>query len=241
MALKGHSVTTLSIQHTQLIALPFALSILRFLDRLYFDHNHAIGDSGILITSLSNDTLTNLQFVSLVDDNLIYFPSLLRFLRNVRTLVLDSNRLAFVSDSSVAVAVGTPIHDLSLQNCSLSRVPSALSKLTNLKSLDFNDNQIRSFENSDFNNMGRLQHLIVTRNPLEFIANETFKDLRCLQKLDIMDSNIKTMPEAIRFLRNLTTLTLPLNKIECTCNIVWLKQFMEVCNTNLKIAGPARQ
>ncbi|KAH3809688.1 keratocan-like [Dreissena polymorpha] len=231
------TLKTLSIQHTQLIALPFALSKLRFLDHLYFDHNHAIGDSGILITSLSNDTLTNLQYVSLVDDNLTYFPSLLRFLRNVHTLILDSNRLAFVSDSSVAVAVGTAITTLSLRNCSLSRVPGALSKLTNLTKLDLTDNQIRSFENSDFQNMGRLTTLTVTRNPLEFIANETFKDLRCLQQLDIMESNIKTMPEAIRFLRNLTTLTLPLDKIECTCNIVWLKQFMEVCNTNLKIAG----
>ncbi|XP_045199480.2 slit homolog 1 protein-like [Mercenaria mercenaria] len=232
------TLTTLSIQHTKLIALPLALARLRFLDRLYFDHNHDIGDSGVLIPSFGNsDLLNKLRFISLVDDHLTVFPSLLQFLRNVEELVLDSNSLAFVSDTSVQVAVGTKITELSLRNCSLSRVPGALSKLTNLTKLNLAENQIHSFENSDFDNMGKLMNLTITRNPLGYIANETFKDLVNLRYLDLKESNINTMPEAIRFLRNLQELKLPSDKIECTCNIVWLKQFMEHCNTGLRIDG----
>lgn len=232
------TLTTLSIQYTNLIALPLALSRLRFLDRLYFDHNHDIGDSGVLIPSFgTSDLLNKLRFISLVDDNLTVFPSLLQYLRNVEQLVLDSNTLAFVSDSSVQVAVGTKITDLSLRNCSLSRVPGALSKLTNLTKLNLAENDIHSFENSDFDNMGKLLNLTIRRNPLGYIANETFKDLQSLQYLDLKESNINTMPEAIRFLKSLQELKLPLDKIECTCNIVWLKQFMEHCNKGLRIDG----
>jgi len=231
------TLKTLSMQNTAMIAIPFAFSKLRFLDHLYFDHNHAIGDSGILITSLSNRALNHLEVVSLTDDNLTVFPSLLQFLPNVNTLILDSNRLAFVSEASVEVAKGTGITNLSMKNCSLARVPGALSKLTNLTSLNLANNQIRSFENSDFENMRNLQNLTITGNPLEFIGNGTFRDLTNLRVLDILESNIHTMPEAIRFLTNLTTLKLPINKIECTCNIAWLKQFMEVCNRQLKIEG----
>ncbi|XP_060597270.1 leucine-rich repeat-containing G-protein coupled receptor 5-like [Ruditapes philippinarum] len=232
------TLTTLSIQNTNLIALPLALARLRFLDRLYFDHNHDIGDSGVLIPSFGNsDLLNKLRYISLVDDNLTVFPSLLQFLRNVEQLVLDSNSLAFVSDTSVQVAVGTKITDLSLRNCSLSRVPGALSKLTNLTKLNLAENDIHSFENSDFDNMGKLLNLTITKNPLGYIANETFKDLKSLQYLDLKESNINTMPEAIRFLKNLQELKLPSDKIECTCNIVWFKQFMEHCNTGLRIDG----
>lgn len=229
---------TLSMQYTKLIALPLALSRLRFLEKLYFDHNHDIGDSGVLLPSFGNSILlAHLKFISLVDDNLTVFPSLLQFLRNVEQLVLDSNHLAFVSDSSVQVAVGTKITDLSLRNCSLSRVPGALSKLTNLTILNLSENQIHSFENSDFDNMNKLTNLTVTRNPLGYIANETFKDLTSLQYLDLQESNINTMPEAIRFLKNLQELKLPQDKIECTCHIVWLKQFMDHCNRGLRIDG----
>lgn len=232
------TLTTLSIQYTKLIAIPLALARLRYLDRLYFDHNHNIGDSGVLIPSFgSSALLNNLRFISLVDDNLTVFPSLLQFLRSVESLVLDSNSLAFVSDTSVQVAVGTNITSLSLQNCSLTRVPGALSKLTNLTKLNLADNQIHSFENSDFDNMGNLLNLTITRNPLGYIANETFKDLKNLTYLDLKESNINTMPEAIRFLKSLRVLKLPLDKIECTCNIVWLKQFMEKCNRGLQIDG----
>lgn len=232
------TLTTLSIQYTKLIALPLALARLRFLDQLFFDHNHDIGDSGVLIPSFGNAELLNkLTFISLVDDNLTVFPSLLKFLRSVQELILDSNSLAFVSDSSVQVAVGTKITSLSLRNCSLSRVPGAISKLTNLTKLNLAENQIHSFENSDFDNMENLRNLTITRNPLGYIANETFKDLKSLTYLDLKETNINTMPEAIRFLKSLQVLRLPLDKIECTCNIVWLKQFMEKCNTNLRIDG----
>lgn len=232
------TLKVLSIRNTKLIALPLALSNLRFLEAFYFDHNHDIGDSGVLIPSFgTNELLTHLETISLKDDNLTIFPSLLKYLRSVTTLILDSNRLKFVSDSSVQDAVGTNVNTLSLRNCSLTRVPGALSKLTTLQTLDLADNDIRSFETSDFQGMANLVNLIIKSNPLEYIANETFTDLVCLKKLDIMDSNIQSIPEAIMFLSSLTELKLPTDKIECTCNIVWMKQFMESCNENLNIAG----
>ncbi|KAL4220311.1 volume-sensitive anion channel [Mactra antiquata] len=232
------TLQTLAIQNTELIALPLALARLRFLEKLHFDHNHQIGDSGVLIPSFGGqDRLSRLRYVSLIDDNLTMFPSLFKILHFVETLVLDSNSLAFVSDSSINVAIGTSIVDLSLRNCSLSRVPGALSKLTNLTKLNLADNQIHSFENSDFDNMRKLENLTITRNPLGYIANETFKDLVSLQYLDLKESNINELPEAIRFLKSLQTLKLPLDRIECTCKIAWLKQFKDHCNTALSIDG----
>lgn len=232
------TLQVLSIRNTKLIALPLALAKLRFLEELYFDYNHDIGDSGVLIPSFgTSELLTRLHTISLKEDNLTIFPSLLKYLRNVTTLILDSNRLAFVSDTSVQDAVGTNVENLSLKNCSLTRVPGALSKLTTLRQLNLADNNIRSFENSDFEGMANLLTLIIRNNPLEYIANETFSDLVCLDTLDIMDSNVQSIPEAIRFLSSLSTLRLPTDKIECTCNIVWMKQFMESCNQHLRIDG----
>lgn len=228
----------LSLQNTQLISLPFSIAMLRFLRELHFDHNHNVGDNGVFVPSYGGiNAYSRLLYISLIDNNLTLFPPLLKVLHNVRTFVLDSNNLAFVSDESVEIAVGTKVTDLSIQNCSLSRVPGALSKLTNLTKINLSNNHLRTLENKDFDNLHRLRRLIVSKNPIINIANETFKDLTSLEELDLTETNIRHIPDAIQSLRSLYELKLPINKIECTCNIAWLKHFKDACNLYLTIDG----
>ncbi|KAL3848485.1 hypothetical protein ACJMK2_019338 [Sinanodonta woodiana] len=231
------TLLNLRIENTKLIAIPVALSRLTYLEKLNFDHNHDIGDAGILVPAFSSTILRHLRDLTLKDDRLTVFPNILKYLDGVRKLSLDGNRLDVIGDNSIRVIASSKVEDLSLRNCSLTRVPGAISHMRSLTILDLSNNSITTFERNDFTNMSRIANLTVSANPLMYISPDAFNELHNLIYLNLQSTNLMEIPTAIQNSRAIMDLILPTDQISCTCDLAWLKTYMNVHNPRLHIQG----
>ncbi|KAK3586540.1 hypothetical protein CHS0354_022672 [Potamilus streckersoni] len=221
------TLLNLRIQNTKLIAIPVALSRLIYLGRLNFDHNHFIGDAGILVPSFSSTILIHLKDITLKDDSLTVFPNILKYLGGVQKLSLEGNKLDVIGDNSIKVISAINVTDLSLRNCSLSRVPGAISNMRNLSILDLSQNNIHSFERNDFTNMSLIKNLTVSENPLNYISPDAFNELHKLIYLNVQATNLTEIPTAIENSPVLRDVILPTDQIICTCDLSWLKRYID--------------
>lgn len=238
-AFKGFEWTLekLWMQDTQLIAVPIALQDLKNAKELHFDNNINVGDAGILIPAFAG--LTNkLEIMSLENNSLTTFPSVLLTLRQLHNLSLARNNLQFVSDQAVSV-VGSNLTTVNLQECGLDRIPGALSKLEGIINLDFSKNRITTIEKNDLQRMGNLQRLDMSENPLQYISKSTFYDLKRLQNLTLRETELYLVPYAITNIPTLKTLDLTSSDtyIECNCDLSWLYCYTHRNNTVLSIIG----
>lgn len=225
------TLTQMTIQNTELLVVPIGVSTLRNLKTFHFDHNHKVGDKGVLLQSFVNQH-SSLQTLSLIDDRLTKFPRVLRYLSSLKNLTMDQNTLAFVNDEAIGLLGNVKI--LSLKNCSLDRVPGALSNLVGLTNLDLSDNKIGSIERNDMEQLTLLEKIYFNNNPLTYVSNETFRDLHSLETLDLSNTKITLVPEAIRNVyryRNhcLINLIILENKLDCMCELEWLKELKTAC------------
>ncbi|KAK3586539.1 hypothetical protein CHS0354_022671 [Potamilus streckersoni] len=226
------TLLNLRIENTKLIAIPVALSRLIYLERLNFDHNHFIGDAGILVPSFSSTILRYLNDLTLKDDSLTVFPNILKYLGGVQKLSLEGNKLDVIGDNSIKVIAAINVRDLSLRNCNLSRVPGAISSMRNLSILDLSKNNIHSFERNDFTNMSLIKNLTVSNNPLNYISPDAFNELHNLIHLNLQDTDLTEIPTAIENSPDLRDVILPKDQIICTCDLSWLKKYRDTHKTD---------
>ncbi|KAL3848482.1 hypothetical protein ACJMK2_019335 [Sinanodonta woodiana] len=226
------TLLNLRIENTKLIAIPVALSRLIYLGRLNFDHNHFIGDAGILVPAFSSTILRHLQDLTLKDDRLTVFPNILSYLEGVRKLSLEGNKLDVIGDDSIKVIASSYVADLSLRNCSLRRVPGAISHMKSLRVLDLSNNSIHSFERNDFTNMSMITNLTVSENPLNYISPDAFSELHNLIYLNLQHTNMTEIPTAIQNSHSLRDLILPTDRISCTCDLAWLRIYRDTHRNN---------
>ncbi|XP_060597271.1 leucine-rich repeat protein soc-2 homolog [Ruditapes philippinarum] len=238
-AFKGFEWTLekLWMQNTQLIAVPIALQDLKSTNELHFDNNVHVGDAGILIPAFAGLT-DKLEVMSLENNSLTTFPSVLLTLRQLHNLSLARNNLQFVSDQAVSV-VGSNLTTVNLQACGLDRIPGALSKLEGIIDLDFSNNKITTIEKNDLQRMVNLQRLDMSENPLQYISRSTFYDLKRLQNLTLQETELYLVPYAITNIPTLKTLDLTSSDtyIECNCDLNWLYCYTTHNNTGLTIIG----
>lgn len=227
----------LVMQNTKLIAVPIAMQDLKSTTELHFDNNVHVGDAGILIPAFAGLT-DQLVTMSLENNSLTTFPSVLLTLRQLHNLSLARNNLQFVSDQAVGV-VGSNLTTLNLQECNLDRIPGALSKLEGLINLDFSYNKITTIEKNDLQRMAVLRSLNISFNPLEYISKSTFYDLRNLRELILQESFLYLVPHAITNIPSLQLLDLTSKDpyIECNCDLNWLYCYSTQNNTALVVKG----
>ncbi|KAL3848497.1 hypothetical protein ACJMK2_019349 [Sinanodonta woodiana] len=235
----------LTIRHTKLISVPIALQYVHSVEVFHFDDNVLVGDAGILAPAFAGmmNTTTNL---SLENDGLTDFPDILLTLQKVENLSLARNRLEFVSDSSVQKIASTKLTILNLEACELDRIPGALSQLTSLRDLDLSYNRIYTIERNDLQQLNQLVNLTLSYNDVGYISDSSFKGLSALRKLELRNSNLTIVPEAIKNIPNLDVLDLTntyprFPRIECNCErMIWLYQHLKALrdlHKNLTIYG----
>lgn len=224
------------IQNTNLISTPIALQDLKSTTEFHFDNNPNVGDAGILVPAFAGLTRT-LTTLTLENNGLTTFPSVLMTLGQIHNLSLARNNLQFVSDQAISV-VASNLTTLNLQACNLDRIPGALSRLRHLQNIDFSYNNITTIEKNDLQLMGNLINLDVSFNPLQYISNSTFYDLASLKELILKETYLTLVPEAISKLGNLAKVDLSakFSDIECNCDLSWLYCYKQR-NTNLTIDG----
>ena len=226
-------------KNTNLIAVPIALQDLKSIGELHFDDNTNVGDAGILIPAFAGMT-SSLHTLSLENNNLTQFPSVLLTLNGIHNLSLARNNLQFISDQAVSRIGRNHLTTLNLRFSNLNRIPGALSKITSLVNLDLTNNSITTIEKNDLQKLSNLKSLNISNNPLQYISKSTFYNLSSLDELVLHNTQLYEVPEAIQNLPSLQQLDLnnAPPTIECNCNLQWLWCYMNSHNkTGITIKG----
>ncbi|KAK3586542.1 hypothetical protein CHS0354_022674 [Potamilus streckersoni] len=237
-AFHGFEITlkNLTFNNVNTYAVPLGIASLRNLVELHLDNLKGFSDSSLIEQPFQGVGRT-LRILSLRNDGLTVFPVVIKHLLNLKELSLDGNSLQFISDESIALLQQREVTLLSLRSCDLSRVPGAISNIHDLQTLDLSNNKITSIEQNDLYNMANLNNLSLAGNPLEYVSNKSFSGLNSLQSMDLSSTSLIVISQAIEHLDGLVLLDLTNNKIDCTCDLVWLKRFLVCKGRTITILG----
>ncbi|KAK3586543.1 hypothetical protein CHS0354_022675 [Potamilus streckersoni] len=232
------TITDLSIRNTKLISVPIALQDLHNVETFHFDDNTLVGDAGILAPAFAG-MVKSVKTLTLENDSLTDFPDILLTLQTVQSLSLARNKLEFVSDASVRKIASPNLTNLNLEECDLDRIPGALSQLTSLLELDLSKNRIHTIERNDLQQLYKMLTLSFNNNPVAYVSNSSFGDLFSLQRLEMRNTNLILVPEAIRNMPHLQMVDFsgPTPVIECNCqHMIWLYNHL-LSNNRLIVQG----
>jgi len=221
----------LTIRNTYLQAIPLTLHTARNLEEFHFDGN-PIGDYGVLAESFTG--LNHLKVLTLRNDEIRTFPEIVDHLDVLTTFALDGNVLLYIREDAFDMIDKSNIVDLSLANCSLDRIPGAVTGhtdnyLAKIQKLNFADNNIQSIDRNDLKNLNSLQFVSFAGNPLQYISSEAFTGMPNLMKIDFSNTNLQVVPEAIKHVPNIENIVLSGTDVACTCDLVDFKQWIRRC------------
>ena len=135
-----------------------------------------------------------------------------RSLSKLKVLNMESNNLWFQEEDVAEIFKNlTNLEFLSLQRCGIKDIPLTLfHKLTNLRDLYLGKNGISSWKADVFKHLTNLQNLRLNNNRISTI-NKT----------------------SLMWLKSLEILGLSYNPLDCSCNNLWFRNWLETSNINL--------
>ncbi|MBL0316606.1 MAG: leucine-rich repeat domain-containing protein [Flavobacteriales bacterium] len=108
-------------------------------------------------------------------------------MKNLNELILDKNRITFISDQIQNLKY---LQIFSAQHNEIEKLPANLKQLKNLRELDLADNLISSIPD-DIDELSLLEVLALWDNPIEYYP-ESLSDLPHLKVLDLLHNQIST-------------------------------------------------
>jgi len=183
-----------------------ALSSLNNLVRLDISHNRLTGDPAAAIIPLFN-----LKEISIGNNNFA-FADLNTFLQNFPALrVLDLSQLGLTAVPS-NISTLTSLESLNLSNNTISQNFGALSALANLKELNFSGNQLIQIP-SQLSSLTGLTSLDLSRNLFATSYSAALASLKNLEWLSLADNQITAFPTELSQLKKLVHFNISDNKI----------------------------
>ena len=231
------TLKVLQIKDYRLFQIPVDIGDLTRLTELYIENNRYEDGDSILVEPPFLGIADTLETLALKYDNLTVFPEVIKHLRSLQNLSLEGNSLVFISDESVRYMQNTALKYFSLKNCGLKRIPGAISELKHLLELDLSGNLIRTIEAPDIVHMPTLQTVSFSRNPIKYISRSAFRGLSSLTLLDMSSSDITVLPQSIQNIRHLKILDLTDSQVDCTCDLYWVKRWMNIYEKNVTFLG----
>lgn len=152
---------------------------------------------------------------------------------NVTTLSLSANKIASLSKGSFLEV--TQVTSLWLAHNRIGAIEEGtFAILVQLKNLDVSHNQISGFPWGDLANLSALQLLKMNHNRMTHLPGQAFHTLRDLRSLRINNNRFTTLAEGtFEPLTSLSHLQIYNNPFNCTCQLMWLKNWTE--NTLISI------
>lgn len=231
------TVKNVTIENASFKQIPIGLETLTVLDELHFDHNRYEYGDQILIREPFQAMGLNLRILTLKNDNFRRFPFVVQYLVNLQNLSVEGNMFDFIGDDDIEFIHQTNVSVLSFRNCGLKRIPSAISELTKLVEVDFSHNRIVTIESGDIENLPNLQILLLSSNPFRYISRNAFTRLLSVKFLDLSNSNVTMISEAIQNLYSLDVFDLTNTRIDCTCDLFWVKLWLNIYEKNVTFYG----
>ncbi|XP_052216743.1 uncharacterized protein LOC127834754 [Dreissena polymorpha] len=228
------TLTKLTIENLPVGSVPYAIATLTHLEELHLDNlEYPFGDASLV--SLPFEAIGgSLKVLSLKNASLTTFPESIQQLLSLNSLTLDGNHLEFVSDEAIKLLQVANVTMLGLKDCDLKRVPGAISDLKKLQELHLSNNLIRSLESTDLQNLFELRELDMSGNPLLYISDNSLCGLNSLLNFSLENTFLTEISRAFKNLRKLEHLSLVNAKIDCTCDMTWVKSWMDKCQVNEK-------
>ena len=231
------TLQTLSIEKTQLLQLPIEIGRITQMKELSIKHNSIPNGDDIIVETVFADIGDTLETLVLEYDNLSKFPDAIKYLVNMRNLSLAGNHFLYVTEAAIQSIGNGKLIFLSFSDCGLKRVPGALSNLSGLIDLDLSLNDIRSLESHDLDNLPNLVSVSFRGNPLKYVSMSAFNGLNSLQMLDLSSTQLTVIPTTINSLTSLKEIDFTEVGMDCTCDLVWVKQWMDIHNVNIVLLG----
>ncbi|XP_053128891.1 immunoglobulin superfamily containing leucine-rich repeat protein 2 isoform X2 [Hemicordylus capensis] len=152
---------------------------------------------------------------------------------NVTTLSLSANKIAALRKGSFVEV--TQVTSLWLAHNKIGAIEEGtLAILVQLKNLDVSHNQIVDFPWGDLYNLSALQLLKMNNNRMVQLPGQAFHTLRDLRSLRINNNRFTAVLEGtFDPLTSLSHLQIYNNPFNCTCQLMWLKNWTE--NTLISI------
>ncbi|KAL8196918.1 UNVERIFIED_CONTAM: hypothetical protein K2H54_001837 [Gekko kuhli] len=152
---------------------------------------------------------------------------------NVTTLSLSANKIAALPRGSFVEV--TQVTSLWLAHNRIGAIEAGtLAILVQLKNLDVSHNQIADFPWGDLRNLSALQLLKMNNNRMAHLPGDAFRTLRDLRSLRVNNNQFRAVEEGtFEPLTSLSHLQLYNNPFDCSCRLMWLKNWTE--NTLISI------
>lgn len=187
-------------------------------------------------SSLSIEGIRVLKYLSLVNCSIRFISN--NYFKNavqLNTLDLSYNRLKELTGNAIDIPT---LRVLNLNHNSLIEFPST-NRLKQLISLSLNHNELGTFPKS-LNNLVSLKSLSLRGNRLRAITDDSFVNLRSLQRLDLSENQLHRMPNRWTLtLNNLIDLNLNSNKFQMIndVSIVSLPSLKRIVLRNNSLSG----
>ncbi|OCT89416.1 hypothetical protein XELAEV_18018037mg [Xenopus laevis] len=106
--------------------------------------------------------------------------------------------------------------------------PGTFRNLTQLMNLDISHNLLLDFPWSDLSTLHKLQILILNNNRLVYLPLDTFSSTKELRSLQLSNNHFSTIAEGtFQPLSSLSHIQLHSNPFNCSCQLMWLKDWLE--------------
>nr|XP_055071118.1 nyctalopin [Misgurnus anguillicaudatus] len=148
-------------------------------------------------------------------------------LANLKYLNLQENHISVIHDEAFKDLLR--LENFYLNDNLLVDLPQqAFKGLSNLKMLNLGGNLLTNISKTWFSDLVELEVLYLDRNRLAYIEKGSFENLTSLIALHLNSNNLTSLPfsvfQPIYFIGRLYLFR---NPWECSCDLVWLKEWME--------------
>ncbi|XP_054708254.1 toll-like receptor Tollo [Uloborus diversus] len=161
------------------------------LQMLFLSHNNidTIADN-------SFSSLYNLHTLDLSHNRMKYLDIFtLNGLYVISNLKLSYNSIYGINPDAFKNC--SSVQDLTLKGNNLSFIPTALTSLQFLKTLDLSNNSIQGLYNASFRELKQLRHLSLSMNIIGNLTRGTFKHMVGLKELDLSKNKIQNLEHGI--------------------------------------------
>ena len=217
------SLRSLRISHTNFESVPSQICGVSNMYLLSLNYSPMLRKHNASIFDDCSNNMTSLTQLELGFNNLSTFPSLSLF-PYLDYLCIDHNDIKFIQ--SHITPYNSTLTILSMSYNSLSKIPSAINRLTNLRSLYLSYNQISTVEDLDLVGLQKLTSISLDGNPIRYISHSAFQNNPLLDYIRLSHTPLVAIPEAVMGLKHLSQINLSASEIVCSCStMTYFKSF----------------
>ena len=231
-----NSLTALEMSYTYFDRIPSVVCRLKSLKTFRSDYSPNLSTQTSSIFDECNHTMTNVTFLSLLDNQLTTIPKLANIFPSLQTLKLYGNNLQFIESNSLAGLTSLTYINLAYNH--FNRIPFAVNMAFNLLELNVDNNQIDTVEDVDLSSLHNLTTLSLLGNPIVTVSPFAFTSNPLLNNIDMSYNKIGHVPRALLGLNHLRNVDLNSKPIDCSCQAMNYLKSWNV--TSINIYGDCR-